>query len=106
MRNLEILAKPKLESPRKDSNSNVVVNAPYFDGLTHRIKGADGLPWCSPSQVQAKSVFSWMKGANVADSEKLQRVQFKSTWLTTTQADHTAANASVPSVESDFTPTL
>ena len=33
------------------SNSNVLVNAPYFDGLTHRARGADGLPWWSPSQV-------------------------------------------------------
>ena len=32
------------------SNSNVFVNAPYFDGLTHRIRGADGLPWCMVSQ--------------------------------------------------------
>ena len=28
------------------SNSNVFVNAPYFGSLTHRIRGADGLPWC------------------------------------------------------------
>ena len=32
-------------------NSNVFVNAPYFDGLTHRSREADGLPWWSPSQV-------------------------------------------------------
>jgi len=25
------------------TNSNVFVNAPYFDGLTHQVKGADGL---------------------------------------------------------------
>jgi hypothetical protein len=35
------------------SSSNVFVNAPYFDGLTHWIRGADGLPWWSPSQVLA-----------------------------------------------------
>ena len=35
------------------SSSNVFVNAPYFDGLTHQIRGADGLPWWSPNQVLA-----------------------------------------------------
>ena len=33
--------------------SNVCVNAPYFDGLTHLMRGVDGLPWWSPGQVLA-----------------------------------------------------
>jgi hypothetical protein len=32
-------------------NYNVFVNAPYFDTFAHRLRGADGLPWWSPSQV-------------------------------------------------------
>ena len=23
----------------------LIFNAPYFDGLTHRVRGVDGLPW-------------------------------------------------------------
>ena len=29
-------------------NCNIFVNAPYFDTFTHRLRGADGLPWWSP----------------------------------------------------------
>ena len=29
----------------QDHNSNVFVNAPYFESLTHQTGGADGLPW-------------------------------------------------------------
>ena len=36
-----------------NNDSNVFVNAPYFDSLTLRILGADGLPWRSPSLVLA-----------------------------------------------------
>jgi hypothetical protein len=32
-------------------NCYIFVNAPYFDTFTHRLRGADGLPWWSPSQV-------------------------------------------------------
>jgi hypothetical protein len=32
-------------------NCNIFVNAPYFDTFMHRLRGADGLPWWSPSQV-------------------------------------------------------
>ena len=28
-----------------NSNYNVFANAPYFDGLTHRVRGVDSLPW-------------------------------------------------------------
>ena len=36
---------------RIDSNSNVFVNVPYFNGITHRIRGANGLRCWSPIQV-------------------------------------------------------
>ena len=35
------------------SNANVFVNAPYFNSLTHQIRGAYGLPWWSPSKLLA-----------------------------------------------------
>ena len=42
-----------LEVSLVTSNSNVFVNTPYFDDLMHRVRGADGHPWGSPSQVLA-----------------------------------------------------
>jgi hypothetical protein len=36
-----------------NSKPNIFVNVPYFDGLTHRIREACGLPWLSPSSVLA-----------------------------------------------------
>ena len=36
-----------------NSTSNVLVNASSFDGMTYRIRGADRLPWWSPSRVLA-----------------------------------------------------
>ena len=47
----EALPLSKADIPRGNCNCNVFVNASYFDTFTHRLRGADGLPWWSPSQV-------------------------------------------------------